>query len=312
MKTNQITSKNDPRIPNLLVPGAAKSGTSSLHDYLGQHPSIFMSKEKEPHYFCQTDNGSNLDTYLSLFEDGVNYKYRGESSTGYMFFEGVIENIKKNISNPCFIFILRNPIDRAYSHYNWLRGFGVEKKGFFDALRHDFNDEPNFNNSCGPGYKYYFQSGLYGKWLCNYYNHFDYSKILIITTESLKSNFNETMNKCFSFLDLEGYTITDNSIRNKTIVIKNTTIYYYLKSYSFNNNRLFRYLYHNIFSDSTRGKISGYRSKIANTFSKLSRTKQPYQPLTIDQRKQLFSLYQSDIKMLKEITEKNFSEWDSY
>lgn len=113
---------NNLTAPNLFIPGAAKSGSSSLHEYLKFHPDIFMSDIKEPHYFSHKENYYNRKSeYYGLFENTRSYKYRGESSTGYMVFPGVIDRIKNDIGDAKFIFVLRNPIDRCFSHYHWVR-----------------------------------------------------------------------------------------------------------------------------------------------------------------------------------------------
>ena len=57
-------------LPNLYIPGAGKSGTSSLHEYLHQHPQVFMSRVKEPHYFSRSDYPNGLSEYAQLFADG--------------------------------------------------------------------------------------------------------------------------------------------------------------------------------------------------------------------------------------------------
>ena len=72
--------------PNLLIIGAAKSGTTSLHNYLNQHPDIFMSAHKEPHFLINNDIGVNripngiydYDEYIDLFKEKQDYKYRGD------------------------------------------------------------------------------------------------------------------------------------------------------------------------------------------------------------------------------------------
>ena len=182
-------------LPNLFIPGAGKSATSSLHEYLGQHPQIFMSKEKEPHFFSndrnfQGDLSDKLQLYARLFENGKACKYRGESSTGYMVFPSVVERIKKTIPDPYFIFVLRNPIDRAYSHYWWLRGRGYETRTFKDAVLADKHDMPHPENGIrGVGwYRYYYAFGRYGTYLKTFTDVFGYGKIYIITTEDLKSS----------------------------------------------------------------------------------------------------------------------------
>ena len=104
------------KYPNLFIPGAAKSGTTSLHELLDLHPNISMSCVKEPHFWTRLEfenfTKKDIGNYLSLFDEKKNAKYRGESSTGYMVFPSFIEHLKQHYdSQPKFIFILRNPID---------------------------------------------------------------------------------------------------------------------------------------------------------------------------------------------------------
>ena len=98
------------KLPNLYIPGAGKSGTSSLHEYLGKHPEICMSTIKEPHFWTSPNfknyTKKDFNNYSKLFE-GENNSYRGESSTGYMCFSEFKPRIKKHYkSSPKFIFIL--------------------------------------------------------------------------------------------------------------------------------------------------------------------------------------------------------------
>ena len=124
--------------PNFFIPGAAKSGTSSLHELLDTHPDISMSNEKEPVYwnnklFNEFEN-LEISRYLNLFEQDV--KIKGESTTSYMYYESFIRNIKNNFQqSPKFIFILRNPIDRYISHSNWLRGLGEENRRIDEIIK---------------------------------------------------------------------------------------------------------------------------------------------------------------------------------
>ena len=90
-----MTLITEDKLPNLFIPGAGKSGTSSLHQFLNTHPSISMSTIKEPHFWTNPNYDKyklqDFETYLSLFNPEI--IYRGESSTGYLFFENFIENI---------------------------------------------------------------------------------------------------------------------------------------------------------------------------------------------------------------------------
>ena len=115
--------------PNLFIPGAAKSGTTPLHNLLNQHPEICMSKVKEPGYW-KNENFQEFKTiekqnYLDLF-DKSSCKIYGDSSTAYMYHQYFIKNINNNYKDsPKFIFVLRNPIDRCVSHYWWMKGLSL-------------------------------------------------------------------------------------------------------------------------------------------------------------------------------------------
>ena len=97
--------------PNFFIPGAAKSGTTSLHELLDTHPDISMSKEKEPVYWnnklFRQFQLFEVSRYANLFEK--NRKIKGESTTSYMYYDSFISNIKANFEySPKFIFVLRN------------------------------------------------------------------------------------------------------------------------------------------------------------------------------------------------------------
>ena len=84
--------------PNLFIVGAAKSGTTSLHNYLNQHPDIFMCTPKEPHYLINNEIGhsrilngvTSRNEYYNLFFDGQNSKFRGESSVMYLMYPEIV------------------------------------------------------------------------------------------------------------------------------------------------------------------------------------------------------------------------------
>ena len=133
-------------LPNLLIVGAAKSGTTSLHNYLNQHPDIFMSSHKEPHFLINKEIGekripngiANMEDYSQLFKGYSHKKYRGESSVMYLSFpEFTVRNIKKYLSEDIKIIImLRNPAERAYSGYQHVKRYNVmENLSFEDALK---------------------------------------------------------------------------------------------------------------------------------------------------------------------------------
>jgi hypothetical protein len=138
--------------PNFFIVGSTKSGTTSLHNYLSQHHDIFMSKKKEPHYFCYRDKINqfmgpgdkkickqmvvdNEVEYQSLFELSQGQKILGESTATYLHIAGTAKKIYDYNPNAKILISLRNPVDRAISAYNHLIRDGREFLDFGDALK---------------------------------------------------------------------------------------------------------------------------------------------------------------------------------
>src|SRR5690606_21491926 len=125
--------------PTFLIVGAAKCGTTSLADYLAQHPDIFMPSLKEPNFFASEgaapvpkgpaparvlnelwynwSAGSETE-YWALFRAAANYKAVGEASVRYLYFGDSVKRIKATLPNVRVVVVLREPVARMYSHYN--------------------------------------------------------------------------------------------------------------------------------------------------------------------------------------------------
>ena len=126
--------------PNLFVAGAGRSGTTSLWSYLGQHPQIFMSRLKEPHFFSrhapeQQRHVHGEAEYKSLFRPGRGLPFRGEASPSYLWYPDVPAAIARVQPNSRIVISLRDPIARAYSSYRLHRRNGFERRTFVDILR---------------------------------------------------------------------------------------------------------------------------------------------------------------------------------
>lgn len=179
-------------LPNLLVIGVMKCGSTSLHDYLNQHPDIFMSETKELDYFVEEKNLNNgLEWYKSQFP--IDAKYRGESSINYFkghLFKGVSERIQQTLENPKFILIVRNPVARLISHYTENLVDEYEERSFEDAFS---SLDDNHYIECS---KYYYQLTFYLK-------HFNKENFYVVEMEELQKSPLEVMNCIFEFLSLQ-------------------------------------------------------------------------------------------------------------
>ena len=205
-------------LPNLLIVGAAKSGTTSLHNYLKQHSDIFMSDHKEPHFFINNEIGTNripngiskYDDYIALFKNSESYKYRGESSTMYLQFPDIsIKNINKYLNDDVKIIImLRNPIERAFSGYQHVKRYNVmENLDFEDAIK-ECENRYFINTNFTPASRY-INIGLYYNMVKKFQANFGENMHIVIYDDFIADTQNE-LSKIFSFLNISDFVINTN------------------------------------------------------------------------------------------------------
>ena len=296
-------------LPNLFIPGAAKSGTTTLHELLNLHPEISMSKVKEPVFW----NNKNFEKYIE--QDWLNYKKLfvekskicGESTTSYMYYNSFIENINKNYKkSPKFIFILRNPIDRYNSHFWWMKGLGLEK----NKIKNVLNIESGINFEEYDYYpKNYFQFGLYSKWIQRFIDNFGLENIKVITLEKLISNRLDTINSCFDFLGLKKLESIPEKTSNKTTRIKYSFLYHFIRKSSIgkmNYTKIGKIFLSN-------KSIDRIKNKLKDIITNWKTEEFEYEPLQPEHRNHLKDAgYFSDVKKLKEIFDYSFNEWKDF
>lgn len=293
--------------PNLFIPGAAKSGTTSLHELLDLHPDVCMSTTKEPVFWNKTDNKNlnNISKYNALFKN-KDAKVIGESTTSYMYFPEFITKVKEHFSlAPKFIFILRNPIDRCYSHYWYLVGRGQEKRDFITSL-----DEDKQRDFSLYGYlpNYYYHFGTYAYWLQKFYDSFEPKNIKIITLEQLKTDPLKTINDCFFFLELNPLDSIPEVVSNKTKKLKHPRLYHFNRktlSGKYSITKIVKYILP--YKQRKKLKMKLASNKYINKNEELK-----YPKLDLNDRKHIKSLYKDDVKLLKQLTGLSFTEWTDF
>jgi len=214
------------KLPNFLIVGAAKCGTSSLHDYLNQHPDIFMPtftadglKVKEPRFLIKEKIQKRLQKgiwnykdYKLLFQGVTDEIAIGEATVLYLYYHSeAIKNIKKYLGEDVKIIImLRNPIDRAYSAYSFASRTLQENQSFNEAL---INARPRFDNdeTLSPMILYK-ELGMYYEMVKDYMQNFKYVHIVIYDDFILQTD--REVNKVLDFLNIN--TITN--INTSTII----------------------------------------------------------------------------------------------
>jgi hypothetical protein len=178
-------------LPNLVVIGGLKCGTTSLHHYLNLHPEIGMSRPKELNFFVEELNWPlGRDWYASHFRDAD--PVRGESSPHYTNrprFDGVAERVAATLPAARLIYMVRDPIDRMLSHYLHNIGGGYDDRPLEEAL-----SDPDTA---------YVDRGRYFFQLEPYLERFDDERIQVVTREELKRDRAATMRRVFGFLGVD-------------------------------------------------------------------------------------------------------------
>jgi hypothetical protein len=179
-------------LPTFITIGTMKGGTSSLHSYLRAHPQIGMSRPKETDFFCRPDHGGHdLDWYRGLFS-GPGEQF-GESSPNYTkrhLFDGVVERIHAVLPDIRLIFAVRDPIERAVSHFQHNVAKGRVSRDQFHAYFEDF-DNPTLLTS------------RYGYQLEPFVEAYGMERILVFASENLRDDRNATLERVFSFLGVD-------------------------------------------------------------------------------------------------------------
>jgi hypothetical protein len=208
-------------IPNLIIPGAAKSGTSSLHEYLNLHPKIEMSRIKEPHFFTfDFRYKAGLSFYKDLFSN-KDATFYGESSTAYLHDDVSIERIAKDLPAAKLIVTLREPTTRAISHYLWQVGLKQEFRSFRKAVEYNIKKRIDWRKpGAGGHFKAYYECSLYGKRIEKLLGLFGENNVHVITTKELSKNVDSTLKGCFEFLGLEPIEIQQKINSNKTLKLE--------------------------------------------------------------------------------------------
>jgi len=217
-------------LPDFLIIGAAKGGTSSLYDYLIQHPQINSCVVKEPNYFTEYYS-RGLSWYKSCFPFSITTNnsqtkkiITGEATARYYWYPHAPKRAKQLLPNAKIILLLRNPIDRAYSDYQMKFRNGVETNSFEKALDVEekilenewekmLEDENYFSLKFTVyGYKI---KGKYLEFIKNWKNFFPSNQLLIIKSEDFFKNPQEKTNDVLNFLNLEPMKLEHYSVTRK-------------------------------------------------------------------------------------------------
>ena len=203
---------------DFFVLGVARGGTTSLYNYMQQHPAIFLPKVKECNFFSEV-NSLDKEVYLdpdpgkeyhmkiikdaaiykNLFEDATPDQIKGEVSPSYLWDRNTAKRIHDHNPNAKLLISLRNPIERAFSHYQMHYQTGHEKEDSFEAAI----KAPK--NAIWGGGNMYLEMSLYYEQLTPYFELFDRKNIMVLVSEEWTARNGEALNEIYDFLGLEPF-----------------------------------------------------------------------------------------------------------
>jgi hypothetical protein len=203
------------RLPDFLLLGAPKCGTSALHAALARHPGLYLPEPKEPKYFLTADappptsggGPGDVETwaeqvwrrsdYAALFAAAGEGALCGESTVFYLYDSAAQCRIRDVVPHARLIAVLRDPVERAHSNWAHLRGAGLEPEAdFLTALDH----EPERVSAGWAHFWHYTAQGCYGEQLDHLFDLFPRDQVLLLRYRDLRDAPTDTLDRVCGFL----------------------------------------------------------------------------------------------------------------
>ena len=196
---------------NYIIVGTQKGGTTALNLFLSKHADICTAIGKEVHFFDLdaffSEGEPKYKLYHSFFRHYAGQKVIGEATPTYMYPPHIAERLKNYNPELKLIFILRNPAERAYSHYKMRLTQNVEPLSFSEALRQEKSRLERARGDYRAGspiwYYSYTSRGFYMTQIKNMLNHFLREQMLFLRTEELLHKHQETLTRVYNFLGVD-------------------------------------------------------------------------------------------------------------
>jgi len=288
-------------LPNFICPGAQKSATTTLYNLLRQHPDVYLSDVKELHFF---DNEQKYLKGISWYEKEFFSEVKGKKVIGditpiYMYLDNIPQRIYNSLGkNIKFIFMLRNPIDRAYSHYWMSYRRGYEKESFEKAIELE-KDRIRIGNFGKINFSYV-ERGFYSNQIKRYIKYFPKKNMKFIIFEDFIKKIPKIMKEIFSFLEVDSnisinYNIRGNpakmpkSIKLRDFIQKPPTLVKKTAKLLIQNKKL--------------------RQKAIQAIENINYRKFKKLDLKLETRYKLLKIYEEDIKKLENVINKDLNLW---
>jgi hypothetical protein len=292
------------KLPTFLIVGVQKAGTTSIYNYLQEHPQVFMSLVKETNFLeqdwetfppeKQNKNGIiTIEDYAALFTDVRDEIAIGEASPNYLFhYQSSAARIKKYVPNAKLIVVLRNPLERAYSDYlmHIRDAIGSQVTSFSEQI--DKKAHKSF----------IIRKGFYATPLKYYLEQFETEQIKVYLYDDLVRNSEQFMQDFYTYIKVDPNFKPDVTQKvQQAKVPKNKTIHNLLQR----KNPL------RTFAANTLKTIMPLetRQKVRDRLINLNSQSKKVVPLTIEDRQKLINLYRDDILQLQDLIDRDLSTW---
>lgn len=288
-------------LPNFLIIGAGRSGTTSLYHYLEQHPDVYMSPIKEARYFAYEGKDHDFfkirdfESYEALFDGVTSEKAIGEASPDYLFTKCSPERIKTTLPEAKLIVILRDPADRAYSHYLILVRNGIIRDVPFARIVESKPGSPDYEFR-----QVILESGYYNTQIRRYLSLFPDERMKIVYYDDLRADAPSVMSEIYEYLGVDpNFSGATSQRHNASIVPKSAALHWTVERF-FKEDNLLKRAAKQVLPRERRLQIyQAFRSASLKAPEKLDR----------ETRAKLIEIYRDEIVGLQQLVDRDLSKW---
>ncbi|MGY1780171.1 sulfotransferase family protein [Geodermatophilus sp. SYSU D01036] len=304
------------RLPQFVLAGAPKAGTTALHAALATHPGLYLSPVKEPKYYL-TDGGPPARSgqrgpgdahsarewvwrradYLRLFDDAPPGTVRGESTPFYLYDRAAHRRLAADVPGVRVIVIVRDPVDRAWSNWVHLRADGLEPEADFATAVE--REESRVAAGWAP-FWHYRGLGRYGEQLRDLYSVLPREQVLLLRYRQLVDSPRETLDRVSAFLGVEEGVAHTVAPENVKPFVADTTRYRALARVARAGAALGAYAPPRVWRQVSRPLLAALHAQRA-----------PRPPMPVEVRREVLAPLLPDVALLEELTGESFDDWRS-
>lgn len=283
-------------VPNFLIGGAGKSGTTTLWAVLRQHPDVFMPMVKDISFFSsdvapRPQYHQGIDWYAGLFAGAAGHRAIGEASVSYLYDPESPRLIQKHLGMPRLVFILRDPSERAYSHYWQERKRGLRLPPFDELVR---TGAPPFDRMV--------RTGRYATHLRRYFDYFPRESVLVLRYEELRDAPDALYRRVCAFLDIDPALIPrDTAQRTNTAALPRSDA---VEKHVLRSPALIR-----LARTLTPGRLYPWARRAFVRLKRLNRVEITYPRMSPDSRARLVERFRDEIEGTETLLGWDLSAW---